>query len=159
LTWGWRSRLKVLDVGESTAPDATPTGPTGWSVAVALPHDACIGEVASALELTRASTRGGATSDNLSKRIGIWRIVIGVAAVIFLITRFTSHGTATDTGSCWTHASGVAYKPVSCSSSSATLRVTSETADPSTCPDNGAGYLDSKKDGPTGYRCLEPVTH
>jgi hypothetical protein len=100
-----------------------------------------------------------AAKDNLFKRIGIWRIVIGVAAVIFLITRFTSHGAATDTGSCWTHASGAAYKPVSCSSSSATLRVTSETADPSTCPDNGAGYLDSKKDGSTRYRCLEPVTH
>jgi hypothetical protein len=93
--------------------------------------------------------------------VGKVRIVIGVLAVLFVLSRFFGvfgGGPPTGLGSCWKGADGSKYTPVDCSDSSAQYKVNAEESDPALCPPPADSYLDSKKDGASRYKCLVPIS-
>lgn len=87
------------------------------------------------------------------------RIVIGLAAIGLLVSRFSSGGGPGEgVGSCWASGDGDKFKAVSCTDSRALYRVPSEVADPNLCPDGSNSYLDTKKtNSATRYKCLVPL--
>lgn len=147
-------------------PDWTFAAPPGWHAPIGF--DPAHGHVADPtwppappgwVFWTKTAVPASA-KDSLVKRIGWVRIVIGLGAVVLLVTRFTGGGSpATGVGSCWKLDSGSSYVAVDCGDGSATVKVVSQTSDPSTCADTNTGYLDSRQDGETRYQCLEPYAH
>jgi hypothetical protein len=93
-------------------------------------------------------------------KVGKLRIVFGVLAALFLVSRLTGlfgGGPSTGVGSCWEESNGTKSAVVDCSDSAARYKVIAEEPDPSQCPANSDSYLDSKEDGDARYKCLVPV--
>ena len=94
-------------------------------------------------------------------KIGKLRIVFGVLAALFLVSRLTGvFGAARRRVSARAGRSPERYEVRGrrdCSDSAARYKVIAEEPDPSQCPANSDSYLDSKEDGDARYKCLVPV--